>query len=75
MRKRRCCGTACSVAATSMQVPTVVIVDDADWLDEGLAVTLIENLAARHDGHVLVVAAVDPGGSRSRRWPPGHGGG
>ena len=41
----------------------VVIIDDADWLDEGLAVTLIENLAARHDGHVLVVAAVDPGSS------------
>ena len=55
--------TARAVAETSVQVPTVVIVDDADWVDEGLAVTLIENLAARHDGHVLVVAAVDPGGS------------
>ena len=52
-----------AVAETSVQVPAVVIVDDADWVDEGLAVTLIENLAARHDGHVLVVAAVDPGGS------------
>jgi tetratricopeptide (TPR) repeat protein len=40
-----------------------VVIDDADWVDESLAVTLIENLAARHDGHVLVVAAVDPGGS------------
>ena len=52
-----------AVAETSVQVPTVVIVDDADWVDEGLAVTLIENLSARHDGHVLVVAAVDPGSS------------
>ncbi len=55
--------TARAVAEASVQVPAVVIVDDADWLDEGLAVTLIENLAARHDGHVLVVAAVDPGSS------------
>jgi hypothetical protein len=54
--------TARAVAATSVRVPTVVIIDDADWLDEGLAVTLTENLAARHDGHVLVVA-VSPGGS------------
>ena len=52
-----------AVAETSVQVPAVVIIDDADWVDEGLAVTLIENLAARHDGHVLVVAAVGPGGS------------
>ena len=52
-----------AVAETSVQVPAVVIIDDADWLDEDLAVTLIENLAARHDGHVLVVAAVDPGSS------------
>ena len=52
-----------AVAETSVQVPAVVIVDDADWVDEGLAVTLIENLAARHDGHVLVVAAVGPGSS------------
>jgi hypothetical protein len=55
--------TARAVAETSVRVPAVVIVDDADWVDEDLAVTLIENLAARHDGHVLVVAAVDPGGS------------
>jgi tetratricopeptide (TPR) repeat protein len=52
-----------TVAKTSVQVPAVVIVDDADWVDEGLAVTLIENLAARHDGHVLVAAAVGPGSS------------
>ena len=55
--------TARAVAETSVQVPAVVIIDDADCLDEGLAVTLTENLAARHDGHVLVVAAVDPGSS------------
>jgi hypothetical protein len=41
----------------------VVIIDDADRLDEELAVTLVESLVARHDGHVLVVATVDPGGS------------
>jgi hypothetical protein len=58
--------TARAVAETSVQVPTVVIIDDADCLDENLAVTLIENLAARHDGHVLVVAAVSPGGSLQR---------
>jgi hypothetical protein len=52
-----------AVAETSVRVPAVVIVDDADWVDESLAVTLIENLAARHDGHVLVVTAVDPGGT------------
>jgi hypothetical protein len=40
-----------------------VIVDDADCFNENLAMILIENLAARHDGHVLVVAAVGPGGS------------
>jgi tetratricopeptide (TPR) repeat protein len=52
--------TARAVAATSVRLPVVVIIDDADQLDEGLALTLIENLAARHDGHVLTVAAVDP---------------
>jgi hypothetical protein len=54
-----------AVAATSVQVPAVVIVDDADWVDEGLVVRLIENLAARRDGHVLVVA-VGPGSSLQR---------
>ena len=52
-----------AVAAVSARVPVVVIVDDADCLDEGVALTMIENLAARQDGHVLVVAAVDPDGS------------
>jgi tetratricopeptide (TPR) repeat protein len=49
-----------AVAAESAQVPVVVIIDDADCLDQDLALTMIENLAARHDGQVLVVAAVDP---------------
>jgi hypothetical protein len=52
-----------AVAATSARVPVVVIIDDADCLDEGLALAMIGNLAARQDGHVLVVAAVDPGGA------------
>ena len=52
-----------AVAETSVRVPAVVIIDDADSVNQGLAVTLIENLAARHNGHVLVAAAVDPGGS------------
>ena len=64
-----------AVAAVSARVPVVVIIDDADRLNEGLALTMIENLAARQDGHVLVVAAVDPDGAlksaltgRSRTW-------
>jgi hypothetical protein len=55
-----------AVAEASTHVPVVVIIDDADQLDENLAITLIENLTARHDGHVLVVAAADPGGSLRR---------
>jgi AAA ATPase domain len=55
--------TARAVAEASTHVPVVVVIDDADFLDEDLAVTLIENLAARHDGHVLVAAAADPAGS------------
>ena len=34
--------TVRAVAATSAQVPVVVIIDDADCLDEGLAFTLID---------------------------------
>ena len=49
-----------AVAAASVSVPAVVILDDADWLDQDLAVTLVENLVARHSSQVLVVAAVDP---------------
>ena len=51
-----------SVAAVSVSVPVVVIIDDADGLAPELAVVLVENLIARVDGQVLVVAAVDPGG-------------
>ncbi len=50
-----------SVAAVSVSVPVVVIIDDADRLEPDLAVTLVENLIARPDGQVLVVAAADPG--------------
>jgi Tetratricopeptide repeat len=49
------------LAAVSASVPVVVIIDDADHLDPDLAVTMIENLAGRYDGQVLVVAAVQPG--------------
>jgi hypothetical protein len=58
--------TARAVAAASADMPAVVIIDDADQLDEDLAVTLIENLTAHRNGHVLAVAAVDPDGSLQR---------
>ena len=50
------------VAAVSVSVPVVVIIDDTDRLEPDLAVILIENLIGRIDGHVLVAAAVNPGG-------------
>ncbi len=50
-----------AVAAVSVSVPVVVIMDDADRLESDLAVVLVENLIGRIDGRVLVVAAVDPG--------------
>ena len=50
-----------AVAAVSVSVPVVVIIDDADRLDPGLARTMITNLAGRWDGQVLVVVAADPG--------------
>jgi hypothetical protein len=50
-----------AVAAVSVSLPVVVVIDDADRLDPALAVTLIENLIERADGQVLVVAAADPG--------------
>jgi hypothetical protein len=50
-----------AVAAVSMSVPVVVIIDDADRLELDLAVILVENLIGRIDGQVLVVAAVNPG--------------
>ena len=51
-----------AVAAVSVSLPVVVVIDDADSLETALAVTLAENLVERHDGQVLVVAAADPGG-------------
>jgi tetratricopeptide (TPR) repeat protein len=54
--------TARAVAALSVSAPVTVIADDADSLNPDLALTLMENLVARHNGQVLVVAAVDPGG-------------
>jgi tetratricopeptide (TPR) repeat protein len=53
--------TARAVAAVSVSAPVVVIIDDADCLDGGLAVTLVENLTGRCDGQVLIIAAVDLG--------------
>jgi plasmid stabilization system protein ParE len=51
-----------AVAAVSVSVPVVVIIDDADHLEPDLAVALVENLIGRFDGRVLIVAAVNPGG-------------
>jgi Tetratricopeptide repeat len=55
-----------AVAAVSVKIPVAVIIDDADRLDPALAVTLIRNLAGRHDGQVLVVAAAAPGSDLMR---------
>jgi hypothetical protein len=49
------------VAAVSASTPALVVIDDADYLEPGLAVTMIENLIDHHDSQVLVVAAVDLG--------------
>ena len=49
------------VAAVSASTPALVVIDDADYLEPGLAVTVIENLIDHHDSQVLVVAAVDLG--------------
>jgi hypothetical protein len=49
-----------ALARVSASVPVVVIVDDADCLDPGLAVALLRALAGRPDGQVLVVAAAAP---------------
>ena len=50
-----------SVAAVSAALPVLVIIDDADRVDQDLALTMIGNLAGRHDGQVLVVVVVRPG--------------
>jgi hypothetical protein len=47
------------VAAVSASAPTLVVIDDADYLEPSLALTVIENLIDQHDSQVLVVAAVD----------------
>jgi len=64
------------VAAVSASAPTLVIIDDADYLEPSLAVTVIENLIDQDDSQVLVVAAVDLGSdlaaaltSRARQGP------
>jgi hypothetical protein len=49
------------VAAVSASAPALVVIDDADYLEPGLAVTLIENLIDHDDSRVFVVAAVDLG--------------
>jgi hypothetical protein len=49
------------VAAVSASAPALVVIDDADCLEPGLAVTMIENLIDHHHSRVLVVAAVDLG--------------
>jgi len=67
---------ASAAAAVSVSAPVVVMIDDADCLEPGLALTLIENLIEHHESRVLVVAAVDPGSglassltSRARQGP------
>jgi hypothetical protein len=47
------------VAAVSATAPALIVIDDADYVEPGLAVTMIENLIDHYDSHVLVVAAVD----------------
>jgi hypothetical protein len=49
------------VAAVSASAPALVVIDDADYLEPGPAVTMIESLIDHHDSRVLVVAAVDLG--------------
>ncbi len=49
------------VAAVSASAPVLVAIDDADYLEPSLAITVIENLIDQDDSQVLVVAAVDLG--------------
>jgi hypothetical protein len=49
------------VAAVSASAPALVVIDDADYLEPGLAVPVIENLIDHDDSRVLVVASVDLG--------------
>ena len=50
-----------AVAAVSAEVPVAVLVDNADRFDVNLMALMIDNLASRLNGRVLVVAAVHPG--------------
>ena len=50
-----------ATGAVSEVAPVVVMIDDADALEPGLAVTLVENLIGHHHDRVLVIAVVDPG--------------
>jgi Tetratricopeptide repeat len=63
-----------AVAAISVGLPVVVVIDDADLLDVGLARAMISGLAARQDGRVLVVAAASPDSElvTSLAKDPGH---
>jgi hypothetical protein len=49
------------VAAVSASAPILVVIDDADYLQPGLAVAVIENLIDHHESRVLVVLAIDVG--------------
>ena len=49
-----------SVAAVSVAAPVLVVLDEADRLDQNLALTMISNLVERYDGQVLVVVVVRP---------------
>jgi hypothetical protein len=55
-----------AAAQVAAQVPVVVLIDDADYLDLDLALTLLESLTFRDDGMMLVVAAVNPDGALVR---------
>ncbi len=46
-----------AIAALSVSLPVVVMIDDADRIEPRLAVMLVESLIERHDGQVLVIAA------------------
>jgi tetratricopeptide (TPR) repeat protein len=57
-----------AVAAVSVEAPVTVVIDDADCLDEDLAVTLVENLTARQGSQVFIIAVVDPSSALSHAF-------
>ena len=63
------------VAAVSAKVPVTVLLDDADRFDVGLMALMIDNLASRLDGQVLVVAVVHKGSglAKTLRAPDRYG--